>query len=65
MIISQKYGSPKITKDGVSVAKAIEFSNPLENVGAQLVRTVASKTGDQAGDGSPNNSFQLPQSNDV
>lgn len=51
VVIAQKFGSPKITKDGVTVAKAIEFSNPLENVGAQLVRTVASKTNDQAGDG--------------
>lgn len=50
-MISNKYGAPKITKDGVTVAKAIEFSNPLENVGAQLVRSVASKTNDQAGDG--------------
>jgi chaperonin GroEL len=51
VVIANKYGSPKSTKDGVSVAKSIEFSNPLENVGAQLVRTVASKTNDQAGDG--------------
>lgn len=41
-----------ISKDGVTVAKSIDFSNPLENVGAQLVRSVASKTNDQAGDGS-------------
>lgn len=51
VVIAQKYGSPKITKDGVTVAKNIEFSNPLENVGAQLVRSVANKTNDQAGDG--------------
>lgn len=50
-MIASKYGSPKSTKDGVTVAKSIEFSNPLENAGAQLVRTVASKTNDQAGDG--------------
>ena len=51
VVIANKFGSPKITKDGVTVAKAIDFSNPLENVGAQLVRSVASKTNDQAGDG--------------
>lgn len=50
VVISQ-FSSPKITKDGVTVAKSIEFSNPHENVGAQLVRNVASKTNDQAGDG--------------
>jgi len=51
VVISQKFGEPKITKDGVTVAKNIEFSNPTENIGAQLVRAVASKTNDQAGDG--------------
>eukprot|EP01128_Nolandella_sp_AFSM9_P000317 TRINITY_DN10485_c0_g1_i1.p1 TRINITY_DN10485_c0_g1~~TRINITY_DN10485_c0_g1_i1.p1 ORF type:complete len:596 (+),score=212.53 TRINITY_DN10485_c0_g1_i1:58-1788(+) len=51
VVIANKFGNPKITKDGVTVAKSIEFSNPLENVGAQLVRSVASKTNDQAGDG--------------
>lgn len=51
VVIASSYGSPKITKDGVTVAKSIEFSNPLENVGAQLVRSVASKANDEAGDG--------------
>ncbi|HVX00883.1 MAG TPA: chaperonin GroEL, partial [Candidatus Babeliaceae bacterium] len=46
-----KFGSPKITKDGVTVAKEIELTDPLENMGAQLVREVASKTADVAGDG--------------
>jgi len=49
--IDQPYGGPKITKDGVTVARAIEFKNKLENVGAQLVRQVASATNDVAGDG--------------
>jgi len=49
--IEQGYGAPKITKDGVTVAKAIEFSEKYENIGAQLVRQVASKTNDVAGDG--------------
>lgn len=50
-MIDQTYGSPKITKDGVTVAKAIDFENKFENVGAQLVKSVASKTNDTAGDG--------------
>merc|ERR1719471_964811 len=49
--IEQTYGAPKITKDGVTVAKNIEFSEKYENIGAQLVRSVASKTNDVAGDG--------------
>jgi len=51
VVIAQKFGDPKITKDGVTVAKNIEFSDPTEIIGAQLVRSVASKTNDQAGDG--------------
>jgi len=51
VVIDQSYGPPKITKDGVTVAKAIEFRDRHENVGAQLVRQVASKTNDVAGDG--------------
>uniref|UniRef100_A0A7S0CA82 Uncharacterized protein n=1 Tax=Proboscia inermis TaxID=420281 RepID=A0A7S0CA82_9STRA len=50
-IIAQPYGSPKITKDGVTVAKSIDFSDNFENMGAQLVKSVASKTNDVAGDG--------------
>jgi len=49
--IEQSYGAPKITKDGVTVAKAIEFDDPFENIGAQLTKNVASKTNDIAGDG--------------
>ena len=51
VLIEQSYGSPKITKDGVTVAKAVEFENKFENLGAQLVRQVASTTNDVAGDG--------------
>lgn len=50
-IIAQPYGAPKITKDGVTVAKAIDLSDPCENMGAQLIKAVASKTNDVAGDG--------------
>ena len=51
VIIEKKFGAPHITKDGVTVAKEIELDNAFENMGAQLVKEVASKTGDQAGDG--------------
>jgi chaperonin GroEL len=51
VIIDKKYGAPTITKDGVTVAKEIELEEPYENMGAQLVREVASKTSDVAGDG--------------
>ncbi|MFO0357453.1 MAG: chaperonin GroEL [Sphingobacteriaceae bacterium] len=51
VIIDKKFGSPAITKDGVTVAKEIELSNPVENMGAQLLKEVASKTADLAGDG--------------
>ncbi len=51
VIIEKKFGAPQITKDGVSVAKEIELENKFENTGAQLVKSVASKTGDDAGDG--------------
>ncbi|MFN3782357.1 MAG: chaperonin GroEL [Spirosomataceae bacterium] len=51
VILDKKFGSPTITKDGVSVAKEIELKDPIENMGAQLVKEVASKTADQAGDG--------------
>ena len=51
VIIEKKYGGPYITKDGVTVAKEIELDNAVENLGAQLVKEVASKTGEQAGDG--------------
>src|SRR6184192_1027432 len=51
VILDKKFGSPTITKDGVTVAKEIELSDPLENMGAQMVKEVASKTSDVAGDG--------------
>ncbi len=51
VVIDKKFGSPTITKDGVTVAKEIELKDPLENMGAQMVREVASKTSDTAGDG--------------
>src|ERR1700743_3600777 len=51
VILDKKFGSPTITKDGVTVAKEIELEDAYENMGAQLVREVASKTSDLAGDG--------------
>src|ERR1700693_576680 len=53
VIIDKKFGSPIITKDGVTVAKEIELKDPLENMGAQMVKEVASKTADIEGDGTP------------
>ena len=51
VVLDKKFGSPTVTKDGVTVAKEIELENPFENMGAQMVREVASKTSDVAGDG--------------
>ena len=51
VVIEKKFGAPQITKDGVTVAKEVELENRFENTGAQLVKSVASKTGDDAGDG--------------
>src|SRR5260370_4937398 len=51
VVIDKKYGSPTITKDGVAVAKEIELRNAFENMGAQMLKEVASKTSDVAGDG--------------
>src|SRR5881392_1375100 len=51
VVLDKKFGSPLITKDGVTVAKEIELKDPLENMGAQMVKEVASKTSDVAGDG--------------
>ena len=53
VILDKKFGSPTITKDGVTVAKEIDLQDPLENMGAQMAREVASKTSDIAGDGTP------------
>ena len=51
VVIQKSYGSPRITKDGVTVAKEIELPQPFENMGAKIISMVASKTGDVAGDG--------------
>jgi chaperonin GroEL len=51
VVIEKSFGSPLITKDGVTVAKEIELENKFENMGAQMVKEVASKTNDEAGDG--------------
>ena len=51
VVMDKSYGAPKITKDGVSVAKEIELEDKFENMGAQMVKEVASKTNDNAGDG--------------
>src|SRR5919109_149553 len=51
VVLDKKWGSPTITKDGVTVAKEVELEDPYENIGAQLVREVATKTSDTAGDG--------------
>ena len=51
VVIDKKFGTPTITKDGVTVAKEIELEDPMENMGAQMVKEVASKTSDVAGDG--------------
>jgi chaperonin GroEL len=51
VVIDKKFGAPTVTKDGVTVAKEIELTNPLENMGAQMVKEVATKTSDNAGDG--------------
>ena len=59
-IIQQPYGAPKITKDGVTVAKSIDFEDPFEDMGAQLVKSVASKTNDVAGDGTTTATSLVP-----
>jgi chaperonin GroEL len=51
VVLDKSYGAPRISKDGVTVAKEIELDDKFENMGAQMVREVASKTSDQAGDG--------------
>src|ERR1700682_1540950 len=61
VVLDKKWGSPTITKDGVTVAKEIELEDPYENMGAQLVQEVASKTNDVAGDG-PTTATVLAQS---
>lgn len=56
VVIEQSYGAPKVTKDGVTVAKAIELKDRYQNVGASLIKQVASDTNDVAGDGGPQTS---------
>ena len=51
VVLDKSFGAPRITKDGVTVAKEIELADKFENMGAQMIREVASKTSDQAGDG--------------
>jgi chaperonin GroEL (HSP60 family) len=51
VVIEQSYGAPKVTKDGVTVAKSIEFKDKVKNIGASLVKQVANATNDVAGDG--------------
>ncbi len=53
VVLDKKYGAPLITNDGVTIAKEIELEDPFENMGAQLVKEVATKTNDVAGDGTP------------
>lgn len=53
VVIEQSFGAPKVTKDGVTVAKSIEFKDRVKNVGASLVKQVANATNDTAGDGMP------------
>ena len=57
--IDQSFGAPKITKDGVTVAKSIEFNDKYMNMGAQLLKDVASKTSDEAGDGTTTATVQI------
>ncbi len=61
MVIEKSFGSPTVTKDGVTVAKEIELENRFENMGAQMVREVASKTSDVAGDGTLSTATVLAQ----
>ena len=51
VVLDKKFGAPNVTKDGVTVAREIELENPFENMGAQLLKEVATKTNDVAGDG--------------
>ena len=59
VVIDRKFGSPYVTKDGVSVAKEIELQDAVENMGAQMVKEVASKTADVAGDGTTTRHYKL------
>ena len=61
VVIGKKFGAPTITNDGVSIAREIELEDPFENMGAQLVREVASKTNDVAGDGTTSTLLDIPR----
>ena len=63
VVIEKKFGAPTVTKDGVTVAKEVELENKLEDVGAQMVKEVASKTSDVAGDGLAYISIQVTFAN--
>ena len=60
VVLDKKFGSPTITNDGVTIAKEIELENPFENMGAQLLREVASKTNDVSGDGTTTATVMTP-----
>ena len=62
VVLDKSFGAPRITKDGVTVAKEIELDDKFENMGAQMVREVASKSADAAGDGSPPRPCSRPRS---
>lgn len=59
VVLDKKYGAPLITNDGVTIAKEIELDDPFENMGAQLVKEVATKTNDAAGDGTTTVTFSI------
>src|SRR5690625_3948319 len=59
VVLDRSFGAPSVTKDGVSVAKEIELKDKFENIGAQLVKAVASKTADNAGDGTTTATVQI------
>src|SRR4026208_1846365 len=60
VVLDKKFGAPTISNDGVSIAKEIELDDPYENMGAQLVKEVATKTNDVAGDGTPHATIPAP-----
>jgi chaperonin GroEL len=65
VVIEKKFGAPGVTKDGVTVAKEIELEDPIENMGAQMVKEVASKTSDVAGDGTTATVLHNPSSRGI
>src|ERR1051326_3805398 len=62
VVLDKSFGAPRITKDGVTVAKEIELDDKFENMGAQMVREVASRTSASAGDGTPTETVPAPRS---